>query len=86
MADKIEFTPEQKEELVTFFQNNDFTVNMAIDREYNMKSEDVKVFLKAKKIFGEYWLGNLRSLGVKRKMKNFSKETPICLVNSLSLL
>lgn len=31
MADKIEFTPEQKEELVTFFQNIDFTVNMAID-------------------------------------------------------
>lgn len=31
MADKIEFTPEQKEKLVTFFQNIDFTVNMAID-------------------------------------------------------
>lgn len=42
-----------------------------------MKSEDVKVFLKAKKIFGEYWLGNLRSLGVKRKMKNFSKDYPL---------
>ena len=26
---------------------------------------------------GEYWLGNLRKLGVKRKMKNFSKDYPV---------
>ena len=37
----------------------------------------MKVFVRTKKIFGEYWLGNLRNLGVKRKMKNFSKEHPV---------
>lgn len=36
-----------------------------------------KVFARSKKIFGEYWLGNLRSLGVKRQMKNFSKNYPL---------
>lgn len=77
MIEKVELTPEQLEELQTFFQQNDFTANMALDREYNIENEDTKVFLNAKKIFGEYWLGNLRKLGVKRKMKNFSKDYPV---------
>lgn len=77
MEDKIKFTPEQKDELVAFFQNNDFTANMALNREYNFRGERAEVFARTKKIFGEYWLGNLRKLGVKRKMKNFSKDHPV---------
>lgn len=74
MTNKVELTPEQKDELVKFFQNNDFTANMALEREHNSEGEQAKIFIRTKKIFGEYWLGNLRKLGVKRKMKNYSKD------------
>lgn len=77
MTNKIELTLEQKDELVAFFQNNDFTANMALEREHNSEGEQAKIYVRTKKIFGEYWLGNLRNLGVKRKMKNFSKEHPV---------
>lgn len=77
MTNKVELTPEQKDELVAFFQNNDFTANMELDRKYKFEGEQAKVFVRTKKIFGEYWLGNLRNLDVKRKMKNFSKDHPV---------
>ncbi len=77
MDKKIKFTPEQLTELQTFFQQNDFTANMTLDREYDFSAERSEIFVRAKKIFGEYWLGNLRSLGVNRKMKNFSKNYPV---------
>lgn len=77
MSNKIKFTPEQLSELQSFFQNNDFTANMTLNRECNFKGEQAKIFVRTKKIFGEYWLGNLRKLGVKRKMKNFSKDHPV---------
>lgn len=77
MTNKVELTPEQKDELVKFFQNNDFTANMTLNRECNLKGEQAEIFVRAKKIFGEYWLGNLRPLGVNRKMKNFSKDYPV---------
>ena len=77
MTNKNELTLEQKDELVAFFQNNDFTANMALEREHNFEGEQAKIYVRTKKIFGEYWLGNLRNLGVKRKMKNFSKDHPV---------
>lgn len=77
MKEKIKFTPEQLNELQSFFQQNDFTANMTLDREYDFSAERSEIFVRAKKIFGEYWLGNLRSLGVNRKMKNFSKNYPV---------
>lgn len=77
MSDKINLTPEQLAEVKALFQQNDFTANMAVEREYNFTGEKAKVFARSKKIFGEYWLGNLRKLGVKRKMKNFSKDHPV---------
>lgn len=77
MKEKIKFTPEQLSELQSFFRQNDFTENMTLNRECNLKGEQAEIFVRAKKIFGEYWLGNLRKLGVKRKMKNFSKDHPV---------
>ena len=77
MDKKIKFTPAQLTELQSFFQKNDFTANMTLDREYDFSSKQSEIFVRAKKIFGEYWLGNLRSLGVNRKMKNFSKDYPV---------
>ena len=77
MSEKLNLTPEQLAEVKAFFQQNDFTANMAVEREYNFTGEKAKVFARSKKIFGECWLGNLRNLGVKRKMKNFSKDHPV---------
>ena len=77
MKEKIKFTPEQLNELQSFFQQNDFTSNMALEREHNSEGEQAKIYVRTKKIFGEYWLSNLRKLGVKRKMKNFSKDHPV---------
>ena len=77
MDKKIKFTPKQLTELQSFFQQNDFTANMTLNREYDFSSKQSEIFLRAKKIFGEYWLGNLRKIGVKRKMKNFSKDHPV---------
>ena len=82
MANKIKFTPEQLDELQSFFQNNDFTANMTLKRECNLKGEQAEIFVRIKKIFGEYWLGNLRPLGVNRKMKNFSKDYPVNLLEN----
>ena len=77
MKEKIKFTPEQLNELQSFFQQNDFTSNMALEREHYFEGEQAKIYVRTKKIFGEYWLGNLRKLGVKRKTKNFSKDHPV---------
>ena len=82
MSDKITFTLEQLDELQSFFQQNDFTANITLNRECNLKGEQAKIFVRAKKIFGEYWLGNLRPLGVNRKMKNFSKDYPVNLLEN----
>ena len=77
MSEKLNLTPEQLAEVKALFQQNDFTSNMAVEREYKFTGEKAKVFARSKKIFGEYWLGNLRKLGVKRKMKNYSKDHPV---------
>ena len=82
MTNKVELTPEQKDALVKFFQNNDFTANMTLNRECNLKDEQAEIFVRTKKIFWEYWLGNLRPLGVNRKMKNFSKDYPVNLLEN----
>ena len=82
MANKIKFTPEQLSELQSFFQNNDFTANITLNRECNLKGEQAEAFVRAKKIFGNYWLANLRPLGVNRKMKNFSKDYPVNLLEN----
>ena len=73
MANKIKFTPAQLNELQSFFQQNDFTANMTLNREYDFSSEQSEIFVRTKKIFGEYWLGNLRKLGIKRKMETTPK-------------
>lgn len=77
MANKLKFTPEQLTELQSFFKQNDFTANMTLNRECNFKGKQAEIFVRTKKIFGEYWLGNLRPLDVNRKMKNYSKDHPV---------
>lgn len=61
MSNKIKFTPEQLDELQSFFQQNDFTANMTLNRECNLKGEQAEIFVRTKKIFGEYWARKLAS-------------------------
>jgi len=82
MPEKLNFTSKHLSELQSFFQNNDFTANMTLNCECNLKGEQAEIFVCIKKIFGEYWLGNLRPLGVNRKMKNFSKDYPVNLLEN----
>ncbi|MBO4733211.1 MAG: hypothetical protein J5662_01920, partial [Clostridia bacterium] len=77
MSDKVLLTNEQKAEVVNVFKKNDFTKNMSLKRNYSFKGENAKVFLRAKQIFGGYWLENLRPLGINRSMKNFSSNYTI---------
>lgn len=82
MPEKLNFTSKQMSELQSFFQNNDFTANITLNRECNLKGEQAEIFVRTKKIFGEYWLGNLRPLGVNRIMENFSKDYPVNLLEN----
>lgn len=56
MNEKIKFTPEQLTELQSFFQQNDFTANMTLDREYDLTVNNLR-FLSAPKRFS----GNIGS-------------------------
>ena len=77
MSDKVVLTNEQKAEAVNVFKKNDFTKNMSLNRNYYLKGENAKVFLRAKEIFGVYWLENLGPLGINRSMKTFQVTTQL---------
>lgn len=49
MKEKIKFTPEQLNELQSFFQQNDFTSNMALEREHNSEGEQAKILSAQRK-------------------------------------
>ena len=53
MPDKIVLTDDQKTEVVNAFKANDFTVCVPLKRKHNIVGENAKVFLKAKKFFGQ---------------------------------
>lgn len=71
------FTPEQIADIQKFFENNDFTSFMSVERRPAPSGKEAVVFKKAKDIFKANWLKNLLPLGVKRPMKNFSNDFPI---------
>lgn len=77
MSEKTMLTPEQAAELVEVFRENDFTSDMSLRQENHFEGKAAEIFMNAKKQFGEYWLGNLPALGIKREMKNFSKNHPV---------
>ena len=45
IADKNDLTKEQLTELTEYFKQNDFTKNTMLDRKYNLKLEESKVFI-----------------------------------------
>lgn len=76
------YTPEQIKEMQEAFKNNDITRAVSITPSVDMSTEKAEVYVKAKKILSNYWLGDLRELGIKRFMKNFSRDYPIKVLNN----
>lgn len=44
--------------LLNAFKTNDFTAKVPLKRKHNIIGENARVFMKAKKFFGKYPLGN----------------------------
>ena len=68
------YTPEQIKEIQNFFKNNDFTAMMSVEHKVELTGKAAEVFKRAKEIFSQYWLKNLQELGIKRMMKNFTRD------------
>ena len=76
------YTPEQIKEMQAAFKSNDITRVVSITPSVDMSKEKAEVYVKTKKILSNYWLGDLRELGIKRFMKNFSRDYPIKVLNN----
>ncbi len=78
-AKKVDYgyTPEQIKEIQGYFKSHDFTEAISVEHKTNLRGEQAKVYLKAKDIFSRYWLSNLKGVGIKRMMKNFSMQYPL---------
>lgn len=71
------YTPEQIKEMQTAFKSNDITRAVSITPSADMSAEKANVYAKAKKVLSNNWVRDLRELGIKRFMKNFSRDYPI---------
>ena len=76
------YTPEQIKEIQDFFKSNDFTAMMSVDHKPELTGKSAEVFKRAKEIFSQYWLKNLHELGIKRMMKNFTRDYPVKLLQN----
>ena len=76
------YTPEQIKEIQEYFKDNDFTEMISVEHRSYLRGEKAEVYKKAKDVFSQYWLNNLRGIGIKRMMKNFSKNFPIKLLQN----
>lgn len=77
------YTPEQIKEIQDFFKSNDFTATMSVEHKVELTGEAAEVFKRAKEIFSQNWLKNLQDLGVKRMMKNFTRDYPVKLLQNV---
>ena len=76
------YTSEQIKEMQAAFKSNDITGAVSITPSVDMSTEKATVYVKTKKILSNYWLGDLRELGIKRFMKSFSRDYPIKVLNN----
>ncbi len=53
---------------------------MSIEHKVELTGKAAEVFKRAKEIFSQYWLKNLQKLGIKRMMKNFTRDYPVQLL------
>jgi hypothetical protein len=76
------YSPEQIKEMQAAFNSNDITKRVSLEPSADMSLEKAKVYVKTKKVLSDYWMSDLRELGIKRFMKNFSRDYPIKVLNN----
>ena len=77
------YTPEQIKEMQEAFRKNDITLAASLEPMNDMPKEKARVFNKVKYLLSQYWFCNLKELGIKRLMRNFSKAYPIKLLQNV---
>ena len=72
--------PITNEELKAIFRANDYTTYVPKYDARTATAEENKVHSRAKELFYKSWCGQLRSMGGKASLKNFSKDYPVKLL------
>ena len=76
------YTPEQIKEMQAAFKSNDITEAVSITPSADMSAEKAKVYERTANAFFQYWLADLKELGIKRLMRNFSRDYPVKLLQN----
>lgn len=72
-----EYTNEQIKEIKEAFKKNDITDGYSLKPEIDLPPDKADIFNRTKRIFAQYWKGNLKVLGINHSMKNYSKDHPV---------
>lgn len=72
--------PITDEELKAIFRSNDYTTYVPKYDARTATAEENKVHSRAKALFYKSWCGQLRGMGGKASLKNFSKDYPVKLL------
>lgn len=72
--------PITDEELKAIFRANDYTTYVPKFDARTATAEENKIHSRAKELFYKSWCGQLRSMGGKASLKNFSKDYPVKLL------
>ena len=76
------YTPEQIKEMQAAFKSNDITGAISITPSADMSAEKARVYERTANVLSPYWLANLKELGIKRLMRNFSRDYPVKLLQN----
>ena len=76
------YTPEQIKEMQAAFRSNDITGSVSLTPSVNMSVEKAKVYERTANVLSQYWLANLKEFGIKRLMRNFSRDYPVKLLQN----
>ena len=76
------YTPDQIKEMQAAFKSNDITKAVSITPSADMSVEKAKVNERTANALSQYWLANLKEFGIKRLMRNFSRDYPVKLLQN----
>ena len=79
---KYGYTPDQIKEMQAAFKSYDITRAMSITPDVDMPLSKLKLYNKVREILSQYWLGDLKELGIKRLMRNYSRDYPVKLLQN----
>ena len=76
------YTPDQIKEMQAAFKRNDITGAVSITPSADMSPEKARVYEMTANVLFPYWLANLKELGIRRLMRNFSRDYPVKLLQN----